>query len=383
MISTLKCVLSSRPGLGNRVSGTDFSIEEEVDHVELKAGEVRCETIFLSVDPYMRCMLDEDHPQLGEYLKPQILGQVCSGGGVGKVLESRNPKFRQDDVIVVPFLGYPWATKTVILADDPQLQVQHCPIDTPPSLFLGTLGIPGLTSYFCMLYEGKPQKDETIVISGAGGACGIVAAQLAKQKGAKVIGISGSTEKSMFLENVLGLDKAICYKDPDFQETLTDACRQFGGVDVYMDNVGGNISELVLNEINHYARIPICGQIANYDDNVSYMDMVSNEKGVSSKIQTLLKEKCATRKRFLVLDYESLFASGTMELAKLVHTGELHVVETIYSGFSPGSAFADMMSGGNLGKAIVDVCNESDICSGTNGFKYCKRQSDDKAWVIR
>ena len=231
-----------------------------------------------------------------------------------------------------------------------------------------------------MLHEGKPQKDETVVISGAGGACGIVAAQLAKHKGAKVIGISGSNEKSDFLENNVGLDKAICYKDPDFQDILTDACRKFGGVDVYMDNVGGNISEIVLNEINQHARIPICGQIANYDDNVSYMDMVSNEKGVNGEIRALLKEKCARRNRFLVLDYESLFASATKELAKLVQAGELHVVETIYTGFNPGDAFADMMSGGNLGKAIVDVCNESVVA---NDFKYYKRQSNNKAWVVR
>eukprot|EP00944_MAST-04C_sp_MAST-4C-sp1_P015424 g15424.t1 len=336
--------------------------------------------MYLSVDPYMRCMLDENHPQLGEYLKPQVLGQACSGGGVGKVLESRNPNFKKDDIIIVPFLGYPWVTQTVIFADDPRLQVQHCPIDTSPSLFLGTLGIPGLTSYFCMLHEGKPQKDETVVISGAGGACGIVAAQLAKNKGAKVIGISGSNEKSDFLENNVGLDKAICYKDPDFQDILTDACRKFGGVDVYMDNVGGYISEIVLNEINQHARIPICGQIANYDDNVSYMDMVSNEKGVNGEIRALLKEKCARRNRFLVLDYEPLFASATKELAKLVQAGELHVVETIYNGFNPGDAFADMMSGGNLGKAIVDVCNESVVA---NDFKYYKRQSNNKAWVVR
>ena len=110
------------------------------------------------------------------------------------------------------------------------------------------------------------------------------------------------------------------------------------------------------------------------------MDMVSNEKGVSESIRALLKEKCARRKRFLVLDYESLFASGTKELAKLVQSGELYVVETIYSGFNPGDAFADMMSGGNLGKAIVDVCNESVVA---NDFKYYKRQSNNKAWVVR
>ena len=233
-----------------------------------------------------------------------------------------------------------------------------------------------------MLHEGKPQKDETVVISGAGGACGIVAAQLAKHKGAKVIGISGSNEKSNFLENILGLDKVICYKDPNFEETLTDACREFGGVDVYMDNVGGNISEIVLNEINQHARIPICGQIANYDDNISYMT-ISNEKGVSESIRALLKEKCARRKRFLVLDYESSSPREQRNLAKLVQSGELYVVETIYSGFNPGDAFADMMSGGNLGKAIVDVCSESIDYSGADGFKYYKRQSNNKAWVVR
>ena len=107
-----------------------------------------------------------------------------------------------------------------------------------------------------------------MVISGAGGACGIVAAQLAKNKGAKVIGISGSNEKSNFLENNVGLIRPFAIRIQISRNVLTDACRKFGGVDVYMDNVGGYISEIVLNEINQHARIPICGQIANYDDNV-------------------------------------------------------------------------------------------------------------------
>eukprot|EP00943_MAST-04B_sp_MAST-4B-sp1_P004610 g4610.t1 len=338
--------------------------------------------MFLSVDPYMRCMLDENHPQLGEYLEPQALGQVCSGGGVGKVLESKHPEFQQDTYVVVPFLGYPWSTTAVLQANNLKLDIQRCTLTSQPSLSLGTLGMPGLTSYFCMLHEGNPKEDETVVISGAAGACGIVAAQLAKRRGAKVLAISGSEEKNNILKKYLNVDKTICYKDVDYKENLQNACREMGGVDVYMDNVGGLLSEIILNEVNDNARIPICGQIANYDENVSYMDMVSNEKGIPLDLQHLLKQKNAVRKRFLVLDYLEHWPKALETLTDLVVNNELKTVETIDLGFHPDKAFTDMMNGRNLGKAIVDI--NGHIVADSSSYTYFeKRNNTEKYWVIK
>ena len=383
-LSTIKqCILSSRPGIGNSCKPTNFKLTNinEPPFKELNDGEIYCETIFLSVDPYMRCMLDENHPQLGEYLEPQALGQVCSGGGIGKVLKSNHPDFKEDMYICVPFLGYPWSTNAILQANDPNLDVQRCALDSRPSLSLGLLGMPGLTSYFCMLNDGNPKENETVVISGAGGMCGSVAAQLAKRRGANVVAISGSKEKNHILETYLNVDKTICYKDIDYEEQLITACRDMGGVDVYMDNVGGTLSDVILKEINHNARIPICGQIANYDENISYMDMISNEKGISLEIQEILKDKNAIRKRFLVLDYIEQWPDALEELRNLVVNKELKTVETIDVGFNPGKAFTDMMNGENLGKAIVDI-HGSILLNDNDATTYFEKRNDNKYWIV-
>ena len=179
--------------------------------------EHQVDTIALSVDPYMRCRLDPAHPQLGEYIEPIALNAVIDGGGVGRVTESRHPRFSPGQVIVVPFTGYPWQDKDVVLnPEDESLALQLCPdyLLERPSLLLGALGMPGMTSWFCMLHAGRPKRSDTVVISGAAGACGSLAGQLAKvhSKAKRVVGICGSDEKGSWLVEDMGFDFALTIK---------------------------------------------------------------------------------------------------------------------------------------------------------------------------
>jgi len=223
-------------------------------------------------------------------------------------------------------------------------------------LALGILGMPGLTAYFGMLRCGHPAKGETVVISGAAGACGTLAGQLAKVRcGARVVGICGSDAKCNYLKAHLGFDATINYKMPGMEDALRSACPS--GVDVYFDNVGGHTSETVLELMNPYGRIPICGQIANYNSDVPYMTLVSPE-GIPTSLRESLHKKNASRFRFLVLNHEADFGPALSDLTQWVMEGSILPVQTVTTGFHPAQAFIGMMEGENIGKAIVDVNEE-------------------------
>jgi NADPH-dependent curcumin reductase CurA len=360
-----QAVLARHPGVTSRVQATCFAIRQlrpepgencSTSPEPLAAGQIKVDTLVLSVDPYMRCRLDPDHPQLGEYIQSIELGAVVDGGGVGRVTESNHAGFTPGQVVVVPFTGYPWQDKAVVLdPDDPALALQLCPdyLMERPSLLLGALGMPGMTSWFCMLHAGRPQKPDTVVVSGAAGACGSLAGQLAKvHSGARnVVGICGSEDKGRWLVEEMGFDAAINYKDDAFTFKLEKACPD--GVDVYMDNVGGRVSDAVLGMVNEGARIPICGQISQYDSDLPYSHLVSPE-GLSPELRDLVytKRKCI-RERFLVLDWQEQWDDALKELGGLILAGKIHAPEAITHEFDPGQAFVDMMAGGNRGKALV------------------------------
>ena len=215
----------------------------------------------------------------------------------------------------------------------------------PITTALGVLGIPGLTAYFGLLDICNPQAGETVVVSGAAGAVGTTVCQIARMKGCSVVGIAGSDEKNAYLLNELHVDAAINYKTASVREALTTTCPK--GIDVYFDNVGGEISDEVLLLINKGARISLCGQISMY--NLERMD-------VGLRPQPLLLIKSAMMKGFIVTDYAPRFAEGVMALGKWLAEGKLKYVENVIEGFeNTPRAFLGLFAGENLGKQLVKV----------------------------
>ena len=214
---------------------------------------------------------------------------------------------------------------------------------------LGVLGMPGLTAYFGLLDIGQPQAGETVVVSGAAGAVGTVVCQIAKIKGARVVGIAGSDEKNQYLEHELRVDETINYKTADLKNALRDACPN--GVDVYYDNVGGEISDAVLPLISKGARTIICGQISLYN---------LEQPDVGPRVQPYLLVKSALMKGFIITQYAARFGEGVGQLGQWLAQGKLKYAEHIIEGFeNTPQAFLGLFAGENLGKQLVKVADPS------------------------
>ena len=302
---------------------------------ELKDGEVSVRTLYISVDPYLRGRMREGR----SYVPPFEVGQVIVSGLVGEVVESRAPEFAPGDV-VTGMLG--WRLYNVAKA--PELRKVDSRV-APITTALGVLGVPGLSAYFGLLDIGKPKEGETVVVSGAAGAVGMTVCQIAKIKGCRAVGIAGSDEKNQYLTAELGVDAAINYKGPEMRQALKDACPK--GVDVYFDNVGGEISDAVLPLINQGARIVLCGQISLYN---------LDKPDVGPRPQPALLVNRASMQGFIITDYAARFAEGVMNLAQWLGAGKLKYAETVVEGFeNTPQAFIGLFSGDNLGKQIVKV----------------------------
>jgi len=325
-------LLASRPaGMPNEAN---FRIVE-TEVPQPKAGEVLVRTLYLSVDPYMRGRMDDRK----SYIAPFAVNEVITGGGIGEVIESRSPAFQPGD-IVTGMLGwqlYSVATAQELVKIDPTL--------APVTTALGMLGMPGLTAYFGLLEIGRPKEGETVVVSGAAGAVGMTVCQIAKIKGCRVVGIAGSDEKNQYLEHELWVDATINYKAGDMRQALKDACPE--GVDVYFDNVGGEVSDAVMPLINKGARIPICGQISLY--NLAKLD-------VGPRVQPYLLVKSALMQGFIITDYAPRFSEGITQLVRWKAEGKLKYAENIVEGFENAPrAFLGLFKGENLGKQLVKV----------------------------
>ena len=323
-------LLNSRPA---GMPTTDNFKIENTDRPEPKDGEVLVRTLYLSVDPYMRSRMNDRK----SYVPPFALNEVITGAVVGEVVESRASNFQAGD-IVTGMLG--WRLFSVAKAEElRKVDPKMAPITTA----LGVLGIPGLTAYFGLLDICNPQAGETVVVSGAAGAVGTTVCQIARMKGCRVVGIAGSDEKNAYLLNELQVDAAINYKTANVREALATACPK--GIDVYFDNVGGEISDEVLLQINKGARISICGQISMY--NLERMD-------VGLRPQPLLLIKSALMKGFIIIDYTPRFAEGVRQLGQWLAEGKLKYAENIVEGFeNTPRAFLGLFAGENLGKQLV------------------------------
>ena len=326
--------------LANRPKGMpskeDFNFVESLVPTP-KKNEILVRTLYLSVDPYMRGRMQDTK----SYIAPFELNKVIVVGVVAEVVESQSDAFKQGDVVVgnLNWAEYTIASEQEIRKIDPNL--------APVSTHLGILGMPGLTAYFGLLDIGKPQEGETVVVSGAAGAVGSAVGQIAKIKGAKVVGIAGSDEKIDYLLNELGFDAAVNYKKESFREDLKNAVPN--GVDVYFDNVGGDVSDAVFTLLNRNARIPLCGAISSYN---------AEGKDSGPRIQSAMIKTSAMMKGFTLGDYAADFSVGAVDLGKWLQQGKLKYEETIVEGFENiPEAFIGLFKGTNLGKQLVRVAN--------------------------
>ncbi|HKO97459.1 MAG TPA: NADP-dependent oxidoreductase [Pyrinomonadaceae bacterium] len=307
----------------------------DTDTPEVGDGEVLVRTQYISVDPYLRGRMREGR----SYVAPFNVGEVISSGVVGEVVESRSPSFQEGDT-VTGMLGW----RLYNLAKTEELRKLD-PRMGPVTTALGVLGMPGLTAYFGLLDICQPKEGETVVVSGAAGAVGMTVCQIAKIKGCRVVGIAGSDEKNRYLRDELGVDAVVNYKTDDIKKALHEACPK--GVDVYFDNVGGQVSDAVMPLLNSRARISICGQISIYN---------LDKPDIGPRLQPYLLINSALMKGFIVTDYAPRFVEGIMQMAQWMAAGKLKYAESIVEGFdNTPKAFIGLFSGDNLGKQLVKV----------------------------
>ena len=330
---TKQIVLFSRPNgkpVMENFQTNDFELPE------IKDKEVLLEAMFLSVDPYMRGRMNDAK----SYTPPFEIGKPITGGVVAKVLKSNSANFKENDIVTgnLPWQQHCIATENGLIKIDTSV--------APASYYLGILGMPGLTAYFGLMHIGKPKAGETVVVSGAAGAVGIVVGQIAKLQGCRVIGIAGSDDKVKLLKEEFGFDEVINYKtSADIKKSIAAVCPN--AIDIYYDNVGGEISDAVISNINFNARIVLCGQIALYN---------STEIPMGPRLQPMLLTRSVLMQGFIVSNYQSQFEEGLNHLSQWLREGKLKYKETIVKGFDKlPSALIGLFSGDNTGKMIVEV----------------------------
>jgi NADPH-dependent curcumin reductase CurA len=326
-------VLASRPvGLPKE---SDFRMVE-LPVPELQEGEVLLRALYLSVDPYMRGRISG----VKSYAAPTEIGGLMVGGGVARVVESRNSEFVAGDTVEV-YMG--WQEFTVsngrgLRKLDPSL--------APVSTALGVLGMPGMTAYFGLLDVCTPKAGETVVVSGAAGAVGSIVGQIAKIKGCRTVGIAGGDDKIECILSECGYDAAFNYKTTDnYSAKLKELCPN--GIDIYFDNVGGTITDAVFGLLNVGARIAICGQISQYNN---------TKVELGPRFLGALIVARAKVQGFLVSDYAARFGPAMIEMAGWMKSGKVTYREDIVEGFENlPKAFIGMLQGENTGKRLVKV----------------------------
>lgn len=274
------------------------------------------------------------------YVPPFELNKPIQSGLIAEVVESKNPDFKIGDCVSAML-----AWKELQVSDGKGL-VKVDGKAAPLSAYLGVLGMTGLTAYLGLTEIGKPKAGETVVVSGAAGAVGSVVGQVAKIFGCRVIGIAGSDEKTTMLTSKFGFDAAINYKTTtDMKTAIANAAPN--GVDIYFDNVGGEISDAVLANVNQLARVPVCGAISAYNE---------TETPMGPRVQTILVKNSVLMQGFVVSNYVAKFPEAIRQLATWLQEGKLTYIETIVNGFDYiPQAFIDLFEGKNEGKMIVKI----------------------------
>lgn len=305
---------------------------------EIKEGEVLIKQLYVSLDPAMRGWLND----VKSYIPPVGIGEVMRAGSIGKVMKSKHPYYKEG-----MYLSGGGGVQQYAVTDgkgwfpaDPNL--------APLPMYLSALGMTGMTAYFGLLEVGKPKEGDTVLVSGAAGAVGSLVGQIAKIKGCKVVGIAGGAEKCQYLLDELGFDGAIDYKSENVKAGIKRECPK--GIDVYFDNVGGDILDAALGRLRRGARIPICGAISQYNNTTAV-------KGPSNYLSLLVNR--ATMTGFVVFDYASKYQQAAIEIAGWIKEGKIKSKEDVYSGienFYP--TFTRLFSGDKKGKLVLQVNEE-------------------------
>ena len=331
----MQWLLKSRPA--GMISPDQFELTESEVPV-LKEGEVLAKVLLLSFDPTQRAWMSMD-----TYIPAVNLGEPMRAGGIAQVIESRNSKFKPGD-LVNSFCG--WQEYVVFQPDNPKfVPVTRIPGHLDPKLILA-LSLTGLTAYFGMLEIGCPKRGETVLISGAAGATGSVAGQIAKLKGCKVVGIAGGEKKCKWLKEIAKFDFAIDYKNQEIAQELDRVCPE--GVDVYFDNVGGPITDEVLLRINQKARVVLCGAISQYNQKVEEM------YGLQNYLSLVINRGRA--EGFIILDYLDRALEGLLKLTSWVESGNLIQEIDLQYGFENiPSTLLRIFNGDNVGKQILQL----------------------------
>jgi NADPH-dependent curcumin reductase CurA len=325
--------LASRP-VG--MPGADIWDLTEEDRPEPGDGEVLVKVLLLSLDPAMRGWLND----VPSYVPPVGIGEVMRALGVGLVVESKHPGVTEGAYVTGLFGVQEYAA----LAGDAVTQID--PGIAPLPIWLNVLGMPGMTAYFGLLDIGRPQPGETVLVSGAAGAVGATVGQIAKLKGCRAVGVAGGPEKCRMLTEEFGFDAAIDYKSDDLRAALKEKCPD--RVDVYFDNVGGEVLDAALGRLSRGARIVICGAVSQYNE--------SSMRGPSNYMALLVRR--ARMEGFVVFDYAARYGDAARELGGWMGEGKLKSVEHVEDGIETfPDTLLKLFRGENKGKLCLKVAD--------------------------
>ena len=332
-----KYLLNKRP-LG--MPEDDCWIIENESISSIANGEILIKVEYLSIDPYMRGRMNDGV----SYASPVKIGELMVGETVGTVIKSRSKLFSVGERVCA-HCGW----QTYVKTNDTNPALIKVPQDSRVTLssFLGALGMPGRTAYFGLKNVGKPKKGDTLVVSAASGAVGSIVGQLGKIAGCLVIGIAGGSKKCDFVKNELHFDDCIDYKSETFSDDLKHACAN--GIDIYFENVGGNVTREIAPLLNQGSRVPICGYISKYNEK----DILNTE--TPFHVFGNLNPKPYHR-FFVVTEWADQWEVVTKELLGLVNENKIFYRETITDGFKNApQALRDVLSGKNFGKQIIKI----------------------------
>jgi NADPH-dependent curcumin reductase len=331
-----RVVLAARPR-GEPAPG-DLRLEE-APVPEPGEGQVLLRTVLLSLDPYMRVRMGEGR----SYASPVGIGEMMVGATVAEVVGSRHPGFREGELVLAPAGWQDYA------ALDGHGLRKLDPAEAPPSTALGVLGMPGLTAYAGLLAIGRPLPGETVVVAAATGPVGSAVGQIARIKGARAVGIAGGPEKVRALAEEFGFDAALDHRAPDFPDRLRAACP--GGIDVYFENVGGAVLKAVLPLLNDFARVPVCGLVAHYNQ-------ASPAEGADA-LPALMLQVLVRRlvlRGFIVSDFADQEPAFLQDMGAWVREGRVRYREQVVEGLERApEALAGLLRGENFGKLLVRV----------------------------